>query len=78
MSLSTSTEKELSDLTRKVGLLKRDRPGKKGNAFEWFSKLEGILRAQSVYYVVEPSDKREGAKRQLLLTIAGSCAFRAN
>ena len=62
MSLTSSSEKDLVEAAKKIGLLQRDRLGKQGNAFEWFQRMEAILRSHSLYYVVNPEDKREKDK----------------
>ena len=72
MSLTSSSEKDLVEAAKKVGVLQRDRLGKQGNAFEWFQRMEAILRSHSLYYVVNPDDKREKDKRTLLDIVAGS------
>ena len=51
--------------------MQRDRLGKQGNAFEWFQRMEAILRSHSLYHIVNPNDRREREKRMLLITIAG-------
>ena len=66
MSLTGSSEKDLVEAAKKIGLLQKDRLGKQGNAFEWFQRMEAILRSHSLYYVVKPDDKREQEKRTLL------------
>ena len=67
MSLTSSSEKDLLEAAKKVGLLQRDRLGKQGNAFEWFQRMEAILRSHSLYHIVNPNDKREREKRMLLM-----------
>ena len=57
MSLTSSSEKDLVEAAKKVGLLQRDRLGKQGNSFEWFQRMEAILRSHSLYYVVNPNEK---------------------
>ena len=71
MSLTSSSEKDLLEAAKKVGLLQRDRLGKQGNVFEWFQKMEAILRSHSLYHIVNPNDKRGRQKRMLLMLVAG-------
>ena len=68
---SNTSERDLAEHTKKVGLLQRDRPGKEGNAFTWYISMESVLRSRSLYYVVDSADEREKAKRTLLDVIAG-------
>ena len=61
----------MADLVKKVGILQRGRPGKPGNAHEWFQKMERVLRALSLYHVVEPKDGRELQKLEYLKASIG-------
>ena len=61
----------MADLVKKVGILQRGRPGKPGNAHEWFQKMERVLRALSLYHVVEPKDDRELRKLEYLKASIG-------
>ena len=67
---SNTSERDLADLAKKVGLLKRDKQGKAGNAHTWFQSMEAVLRAKGLFYVVAPKDVRELKKRAFLEQIA--------
>ena len=67
---SNTSERDLADLAKKVGLLKRDKQGKAGNAHTLFQSVEAVLRAKGLFYVVAPKDVRELKKRAYLETIA--------
>ena len=71
MSLTSSSEKDLLEAAKKIGLLQRDRLGNQGNTFEWFQRMEAILRSHSLYHIVAPNDKREREKRILLMVVVG-------
>lgn len=66
MSLTTTSERDLVDLAKKVGRLQRGKGNKPGNAHTWFLSMEAVLRARSLYYLVKPDDRREAQKLQLL------------
>ena len=56
--MSLTSERDLADLAKKVGLLTRDKQGKAGNAHTWFQKMEAVLRAKGLFHVVVPKDTR--------------------
>jgi len=74
MSLTTTSERDLVDLAKKVGRLQRGKGNKPGNAHTWFLSMEAVLRARSLYYLVKPDDQREVQKLKLLKTAAGDDA----
>ena len=68
---SNTSERDLADLAKKVGLLTRDKQGKAGNAHTWFQSMEAMLRAKGLFHVVVPSDTRALKKLTFLEQIAG-------